>query len=473
MIKFGTDGWRAKIAEEFTFGNVRLVTLALINFIRETAKGSNSIVIGYDNRFLSENFAMEAAKVASSAGFDTWVSKGSLPSPALSFAVKQFNAACGIMITASHNPPEYNGFKIKASFGGSASPEMTSQVERRLKMILEKKTPVEAGSEKNIRHFDPKKEYFEQLKKFVDLKSIKRADMKIIVDPMYGSASGYLKDILDEAGIASEEIRGIRDPLFGGANPEPLPHNLEELISVTREASLKEQKKMVVGLALDGDGDRIGAVGSNGDFISPHHIFAILLKHLVENKKMTGEVVKTFNITNLIPSMAKKYGLTLHETPIGFKYICELMLKRDILIGGEESGGIGIKGHIPERDSSLASLLLLEAAAAFKKPLEGLLEDIMSEFGHYYYNRSDLRLEEEKKLRVLNILRNDPPKSFASLSVKEVKTLDGIKFELMDNSWILFRASGTEPLLRIYCEATSPALLASILGRGEEIADKA
>jgi phosphomannomutase len=290
---------------------------------------------------------------------------------------------------------------------------------------------------------------------------------------MFGSAAGYLSELLAQAGISSEEIRGNRDPLFGGQNPEPLPDNLVELISLTREAALKDPKKITVGLALDGDGDRIGAVGQNGAFISPHCIFAILLKHLVENKKMKGEVVKTFNITNLIPLTAKKYGLLLHETPIGFKYICELMLERDILIGGEESGGIGIKGNIPERDSPLACLLLLEAMAAWGKPLDQILEEIMNELGHFYYNRADLHLAEEKKARVMEKLKISPPKRFAGLGVVDIQTLDGVKFVLDDLSWILFRPSGTEPLLRIYCEATSPERLNMILGEGEKLAEGA
>lgn len=475
MIKFGTDGWRARVAEEFTFSNVRLVAQAVINYIKEIGLGGKPFVLGYDNRFLSEHYAMEAARVAAAAGIDCRLSGSSLPSPALSFAVKHLGAGGGIMITASHNPPEYNGLKFKASYAGSASPDMTAEVERHLKQILGSDAHVKPApeNEKKIKYFDPKRSYFEELKKFVDFKLIAAAGLRIIADPMHGSAAGYLKEILASEGIPSEEIRSNRDPLFGGQNPEPLPQNLDELTSLTRETSLREPDNIVVGIATDGDGDRIGAVGSSGAFISPHLIFSILLKHLVENKKMKGEVVKTFNITNLIPLLAKKYGLPLHETPIGFKYICDLMQERDILIGGEESGGIGIKGHIPERDSTLAALLLLEAVATWRKSLDRIVEGIMDELGHFYYNRADLHLADEKKSRVFTLLKKTPPDRFGGLAVKEIRNLDGIKFLLEDGSWILFRASGTEPLLRIYCEATSPDLLMRILGEGEKIAQSA
>jgi len=472
MIKFGTDGWRAKIADEFTFSNVTLVSQAIANHIKATGGANKPFVVGYDNRFLSEKFASTAAKVILSNGIACHLSLHALPSPALSFAVKTFNASGGIMITASHNPPEYNGLKFKAAYAGSASPTITAEIERELQKLTANpsKVTIDNVSDKEISRFDPKKKYFAHLKSFVDLNLIKNASLKVIVDPMFGSAANYLKEILKDEGILIEEINAKRDPLFGGINPEPLPKNLEELTSSVKEAALNDRAKSVIGIALDGDGDRISAVDQTGDFINPHNIFAILLKHLVEAKKMDGEVVKTFNSSNLISLIAKKYGIKVHETPIGFKYICDLMLKADILIGGEESGGIGIKGHIPERDGVLAGLLLLEAAASEKKSLKAILNSIMTEFGFYYYDRIDLKLSENKKQALRDFLRDSPPKVFAKNKVSKIETLDGTKLLLEGGSWILFRSSGTEPLLRIYCEATSRDLLFALLSEGEKMA---
>lgn len=469
MIKFGTDGWRAKIADEFTFSNVRLVTAAAANFLSD--KLGKHFLVGYDNRFQSEHFAKEAAQVMSACGFDTYLSKRSLPTPFLSFAVKKMGAAGGIMITASHNPPEWNGLKIKADFGGSASPEMTKGVENELNKILASgnKDIGRNGPSANIKSFDPFDDYVKHVEGLVNFELIASKNIKIVIDPMHGSGAGYLKMILEKHGIESVEVNANRDPLFGGLNPEPLPPELEELISETRETSLRNKDSITVGLALDGDADRIAAVDQTGAYISSHNILCILFRHLVEGKKMTGEVVKTFNITALLTSLAKQYGLTVHETPIGFKYICDLMLKRDILIGGEESGGIGVKGHIPERDATLNSLLLLEAVAREGRPLKGILDNIMEKHGRYFYNRIDLHLTEEAKARTLEKLKGNPPSSFAGYKVVDIKALDGTKLFFEDSSWILFRASGTEPLLRIYAEGRSIEQVKKLLAQGEDL----
>ena len=470
MIKFGTDGWRARIADEFTFENVRSVAQAIINHVKTKGDSSKSFYIGYDNRFLSESFAVEVAKVAVNSAITCFLSKEPLPSPALSFAVKANNASGGIMITASHNPPEYNGIKFKAHYGGSSLPELTREVEAELAKIYPDGPKIEAKADMSkIRYFPPKENYYEQILSLVDLKVLSKLNINVVIDPMHGSASGYLTELLAPTGINVIEINAGRDPLFGGLNPEPLPLNLADLTSAVKEKHMEDPGRITVGFALDGDGDRIAAVDQTGQFINPHNIFAILLKHLVEEKKLSGDVVKTFNGSNLIDSLSKKYGLTMHETPIGFKYICELMLERDILIGGEESGGIGIKGHIPERDAVLAALLLLEAIAAQGKPLKAILDGIMDEFGYYFYDRIDLHLEEQKKIKVIESLKNSPPKIFAGRSIANVKTLDGIKLIADDGSWILFRASGTEPLLRIYCEATSRELAKKMLFDGEDL----
>ncbi|MCX5748994.1 MAG: phosphoglucomutase/phosphomannomutase family protein [Candidatus Saganbacteria bacterium] len=438
MIKFGTDGWRARIAEDFTFQNVKTVAEAFSLFV---GKASAPVVIGYDNRFLSEHFAGLSAETVVSNGIDVLLAESSCPTPAVSFFVKKYSSPAGIMITASHNPFDWNGFKVKGSFAGSATPEMTKRIEALLDKASPKNTP--AGK---IKTFDPKKDYLESVSKMVDLDLISGSGVRVVVDCLFGSGSGYLKTVLKDL-IKIEEINDRRDPLFGGVNPEPITPNLKALID-------KCGREKVVGLALDGDADRIGAVGSDGVFINTHQVFALLLHHLVKNKKMAGSVVKTFNVTHLIDEMCEKYGLRLYVRPIGFKHVCDLMLKEDILIGGEESGGFGIKGHIPERDGILCALLLIELMAAEKKNLEEILADISKEFHRYYYDRVDIRIDDQKKNAVMEKLSKAPPKEMASLKVKDIRDMDGIKLIFEDGSWVLLRASGTEPLLRIYCEAT-------------------
>lgn len=473
MIKFGTDGWRAKIADDFTFDNVRLVAQGYCNYLKKHGLADKGIVVGYDNRFQSEFFALESSRVAASNGIKVFLTVSSVTSPVASFSVKTRNTAGAIMITASHNPPEWNGFKIKSPQACSAPSEITKEVEKEvLAMISNNEKPkLISDCEKLINKFDPKKEYFSHISKFIDFKLIKKANINIVIDPMHGSGIGYLKQILSNNSIDATEINDIRDPLFGGINPEPLPINLEELSSYTKELSLSKGG-LTIGIALDGDGDRIGGMDEKGIYVSSHNIFTILLKHLVENKKMSGSVVKTFNITNLVQMLTDKYKLKLHETPIGFKYIADYMLKEDVLIGGEESGGIGIKGHIPERDGVLNGLLLLECVATYKKGLREILNDIMDKFGYFYYDRIDVHLTEEQKNKVQSKMKSLKPATFSGEKVVEIQDLDGIKIFLGDRSWILFRLSGTEPLLRIYCEATSPDKVKRMLGEGESIINR-
>lgn len=438
-IKFGTDGWRARIAEEFTFSNVEEAAKAFSCFVGPTEK---PVVIGFDNRFLSEEFARTSAEIISKAGIDVLLAQSSCPTPAVSFHVKKNSSPAGIMITASHNPYNWNGFKVKGNYGGSATPKITKQIES----LLGKDIPA-TSKQGNIKLFDPKEHYLKAVSSMVDLDLIKGSKIKVIINCLFGSGIGYLKEVLS-ARIDIQEMNDHRDAFFSGVNPEPIAPNMKDLIE-------KCKKEKIVGLALDGDADRVGAVGSDGTFINTHQIFALLLYHLVKNKKMSGSVVKTFNVTHLIDEMCAKYGLKLHTRPIGFKNVAELMLKEDVMMGGEESGGYGIKGHLPERDGILCNLLLIELMACEKKPLEKILDDICKQFHRYYYDRYDAHLDDEKKNAVINGLKNNAPKHMAGLTVKEIQDMDGIKLLFDDGSWVLFRASGTEPLLRIYCEATS------------------
>jgi len=458
VFKFGTDGWRAEIAKEFTFANVQLVTQALVGHLQDKGTSQNGIAIGYDNRFQSEHFARTAAEIVSGAGIKAYLTQYSIPSPVLSFVVNRNNLAAGIMITASHNPPQWNGFKIKETFGGSAFPETTKAVEEKIKNKLEI-----VPSSKNIEMIDPKKEYFKKISSLVDLELIKSKKLKIIIDPMHGSGAGFFKDL----GLNVIEIRGERDPLFGGINPEPLPINLEDSMSFVKDTALKYTNELTACIVLDGDADRLAAIDATGRFINTHNVFTLLLHHLVVHKKMSGNVVKTFNLSNLIDMLCKEYNRKLHITPIGFKHVANLMLKEDILLGGEESGGMGIKGFIPERDGILAGLNLLELMTREKQTLGQILNGIMKQHGYFYYDRSDIHTT--KAQQVVESLKQNPPKIFANKKIAKVETLDGLKFSFADLSWILFRASGTEPLLRVYVEGRTTEEVKEILGAGEDL----
>ncbi|NQU17730.1 MAG: phosphoglucomutase/phosphomannomutase family protein [Candidatus Saganbacteria bacterium] len=464
MIKFGTDGWRAKIADEFTFENVKKVTLAFIKYLKDNKLDKLGVAVGFDNRFQSENFAKTAASICAGSGIKTYLTKESVPSPVLSFVVKSKKLGAGIMITASHNPPDWNGFKIKEAFGGSARPEVTKAVEEKLGQMTNVKCQM--SNEGKIIYIDPKPNYFKHIEKLVDLKLIAKSGVKVVVDPMYGSGAGYIKEILAKHGMEVEEIHGNRDPLFGGINPEPLPVNLEDTISFMKTYD----RVFSTCIVLDGDGDRLAAVDPSGTYLSSHNMFSLLLKHLVENRKMKGKVVKTFNISRLIEKQAKKYKLNLKEVPIGFKYIADIMLNEKIIIGGEESGGMGIPMHLPERDGTLCGLLLLELMAKTGYNLKQILDQIMDKLGYYYYDRIDLQLKNrDKTVKKLDEIKNNPPKTFAKQEVVKVETLDGLKLNFQDESWLLFRLSGTEPLLRIYAEGRTTEGTQILLGEGEKL----
>jgi phosphomannomutase len=457
-IKFGTDGWRGKIADDFTFENVRRVTQALLDHLKEKGLLEKGIAVGFDNRFQSEDFARAAAEICSGAGIKPLLAEHPVPSPALSFAVKNMGLAAGIMITASHNPPEWNGFKIKEAFGGSSFPETTAMVEKNVKEALSV-TPSTA----NLKGFDPDREYLAKIRSMVNLDLIKESNMKIVIDPMYGSGAGYFGKL----GLPVTEIRGKRDPLFGGINPEPLPINLEESISFVKETALQHPNDLTACIVLDGDADRLAAIDATGRFINTHNVFVLLLRYLVVHRKLSGEVVKTFNLSNLIDKICRQYGLKLTVTPIGFKHIAKQMLEKDVLIGGEESGGMAVKGYIPERDGILAGLMLLELMAREKKTLAQILEEIMQEHGYFYYDRIDAH--SDKAQEIVRKLTNTPPNKFGGMNVAKVETLDGLKLNFDDESWVLFRASGTEPLLRIYAEGRTPEGVKLLLGEGEKL----
>jgi len=460
-IKFGTDGWRGIIADDFTVENVRLVARAVAAYIHRHEEPARGVAVGYDTRFGSERFAQATAEELARAGLRVWLSDGCAPTPAVSYAVRHFETAGAVMITASHNPWQWNGFKFKARYGGSASLKIVQRIEE----AIGSEAPERAGGE--IRSVDFRPPYLEQVARVADLKKIARAHLKLAVDPMYGAGQGYLRAIFEQLGVRCHEVHGARDPLFPGLNPEPMEPHVEDLRRTVLDGGFD------AGFALDGDGDRVGAVDRAGAFVDSHRIFSILLEYLMEARNLRGEVAKTFSTTKMVDRIAARRGLKLHETPIGFKYICDLMLERDILIGGEESGGIGVKGHLPERDGILNSLLLAEVMAHHGKSLGELVAGLHARYGPQFYNRRDLHLPPGQKERALALLTQRPPRAIAGQAVSAIEDLDGIKFLLEGNAWVLARASGTEPLLRLYAEAPSSDVVESILDQMESLVHSA
>ena len=459
QIKFGTDGWRAVIADDFTFANLERVALATARYFRGHKKIRNGVVIGYDARFMSREFAEKVAETMANAGILVKLADSLVSTPMISLLTKLENAAGGIVITASHNPAKWNGFKIKGDFGGPAHPEMIAKVERELAKVLRlkripagKHTLGELQAKKKVVPISMRQRYLDDLALKIDLAKIRSSGVKILYDAMHGAGQGVLPLVV--SGVT--QMRSEYNPSFGGANPEPLAQNLQELIRRVKE------EQFDIGIATDGDADRIGAVDEQGNFVDSHRIFALLLKYLVEQKGLRGEVVKTLSVTNMIDIQCARYGLTLHETPVGFKYVCRLMTERDILIGGEESGGLGVKIHIPERDGIFLGLLLCEVMAVRGKSLGALVQELIDELGPHEFRRVDLHVTEKEKTALM--------KRFAG-TVREIgghpvtgrKDVDGHKL-FVDGGWLLMRASGTEPLIRIYAEADSLAKVDALLG---------
>jgi phosphomannomutase len=459
-IHFGTDGWRGVIAEDFTFENVRLVSRAVARYLIANEDIQRGFVIGYDCRFLSDRFAAAAAEEIASSGIPVRLAESYAPTPAVAFAVRNQKAAGGIVITASHNPWNWNGLKFKASFGGSAGPEIIGKIEAEIPWaIAPARRPAAAWK---LTKEDLVEPYLRHIESVVDLKAIARRDFLFVVDPMYGAARRHLARLLERAGVRCGEIHGEADPLFGELNPEPMEPHVEGLRRAVAEAHAD------AGFVTDGDADRVGAIDSSGRFIDSHQIFSILLRYLVEVRGMKGGIAKSFSATKLIDKLAAKYSLPLYETPIGFKYLCDLMLSKDILIGGEESGGIGIpRLGGPERDGVLNSVLLAEVIAHYGKSLGELVAELHSEFGPHHYGRIDLHLRPGQKESAMEEVSRTDLSHFAGSSVMRRENMDGVKMYLQNGAWLLVRPSGTEPLLRIYAEANSPDLVGEVLAAAE------
>jgi phosphomannomutase len=464
QIKFGTDGWRGIIADDFTFDNVRRVAGAIASYVLKYEKPETGVFVGYDTRFASQRAAQIVAEVIAEAGIPIKLANDYTPTPAVSYAVKQQGAAGGVMVTSSHNPWNWNGVKFKGSFGGSATPAIMKKIEEEMAAGAQPK-----GAKAAVEEVDLKHAYVAAVCKFADMELIAKTKFKFAVDAMYGSGRGILAGIFSERGVQNVAIRQELNPLFPGINPEPIvPHTAMLQQTVVQE-------KCDAGLATDGDADRIGAVAEDGSFVDSHKIFCVLLRWLLERKKWSGDVVRAFNTTRMLDRIAAKHGRKLHETSIGFKYIADLMMERDILIGGEESGGIGYSRFLPERDGVLNCLLLANVMAEESKPLGLLVADLQREFGPHYYGRRDLHIPEAVKQSAIQRARAEGTQALGRYRVLKKEHLDGIKFFLDAptngsgaEAWVLFRASGTEPLLRLYTEASSAELVTEILTAGEE-----
>jgi alpha-D-glucose phosphate-specific phosphoglucomutase len=462
-IKFGTDGWRGIIADDFTFDNVRRVAGAIASYVLKYEDAAGGVFIGYDTRFVSGRAAEIAAEVIAAAGIAVKLANDYTPTPAVSYAVKDKGAAGGVMITSSHNPWNWNGVKFKGKFGGSATPAIMKRIEEEMSAGA-----MPRGANAAIEEVDLKTPYIAAVCRFADMDLIGKTKFKFAIDSMYGSGRGVLAGIFQERGVPFVAIRQEVNPLFPGINPEPIiPH-----VALLQETVVRE--KCDTGLATDGDADRIGAVAEDGSFVDSHKIFCVLLHWLLERKKWPGDVVRAFNTTRMLDRITAKYGRKLYETPIGFKYIADLMMEHDILIGGEESGGIGYSRFLPERDGVLNCLLLANAMAEEGKPLGRLVADLQREFGPHHYGRRDLHIPEEVKQSAIQRARAESTQSLGRYRVLKKENLDGIKFFLDAptngngaEAWILFRASGTEPLLRAYSEAASPELVDEILTAAE------
>jgi len=468
-IKFGTDGWRGVIADDFTFDNVRRAVGAIASYVLKHEERERGVIVGYDTRFASRGAARVAAEVLAGAGIPVVLSNDSLPTPAVSLAVKQRGAAGGVMITSSHNPWNWNGVKFKGKFGGSATPSIMEKVEEEL----------HAGAMPNgppcpIEEADLKPAHIAALCQFADMALISKANFTFVYDAMYGSGRGVLGRIFEEHGIRHLAIRQELNPLFPGINPEPIePH-----VALLQETVVKQ--KCQAGFATDGDADRIGAVTEEGDFVDAHKCFCVILRWLLERRKWPCDVVRAFNVTRMLDRIAAKFGRTLHECQIGFKHIADLMMEREIVMGGEESGSLGYSRYLPERDGILNALLLANVMAEEGKPLGRLVADLQREFGPHFYGRRDLHIPEPLKLRALGRVRAETTRRLGRYNVVKKETVDGVKFFLDAptlghgaDAWVLFRASGTEPLLRVYAEAASPTLVTEILDSSEDLVNTA
>jgi len=468
-IKFGTDGWRGIIAEDFTFDNVRICTQAVAEYLKQNQHETQSLVIGYDTRFASEDFAAAAAEVLAGNDIKVHLCLKPAPTPVVSFAVPSTKSAGAIVITASHNPGSWNGFKYKSQDGASAPGGITSQIERNIASLIRrgegvKRLALDKALKKGlIEYMDPSPVYFEQLSHLVDIEALRHQKLNIIIDPMYGAGIGYFKTLLQGGNLKITEVNAERNPSFPQIQPEPIAKNLVKL------SKLIVEQKADVGLATDGDADRIGIIDEKGQFLTQHQVFALLCLYLLEVRGERGAMIRTLTSTMMISRLGKLFDVPVYETPVGFKYVAPLMMEKNAIIGGEESGGYGFRGHVPERDSILAGLYFLDFMTKTGKTPSQLLDYLYSKVGPHYYDRRDFHISAAKRQTILHQLSSGSPDTIAGSRVTKVDTTDGFRFFLDNESWLLIRFSGTEPLVRIYAEAESLERARELLDEGKKL----
>jgi len=468
-IKFGTDGWRGIIAEDFTFDNVRACSQGVADYLRRTELASRGLIIGYDTRFASEDFASAAAEVIAGNGIKTYLCSQTTPTPVISYGVLAWKAGGGIVITASHNTAAWNGFKVKTEDGASVPTEIIGELEKNISHTLAtgviNQMPLDKALKQGlIEYIDPDPPYFDQVARLVDLKELRQSKMKVVVDTMYGAGAGYFRRLLDGGAIELIEINGERNPSFPGIQPEPIMANLEKL-----SARVKEERA-TIGLATDGDADRLGVMDEKGRFLTQLPVFALLALYLLEVRGERGAIVKTLTTTSMLYRLGEIFQVPVYETAVGFKYVAPIMLSENALVGGEESGGYGFRGHIPERDGILAGLYFLDLMIKTGKTPSELIDYLYSKVGPHHYKRIDVEFHAEEREAILERVRDNPPDDIDGVKVQKIDTTDGYRFILADNTWLLIRLSGTEPVLRIYTETDSLNRVDKLLELGKKLA---
>jgi alpha-D-glucose phosphate-specific phosphoglucomutase len=469
MIKFGTDGWRGIIAQDFTFDNVRACSQAVADYLKQAGLAQRGLIIGYDNRFASEDFASAAAEVVAASGVEVYLCPKATPTPAISYGILAKKAGGAIVITASHNPAIWNGFKFKTKEGASASSEVTAEIEKHISHTLTtgkiNHMPLsKALDQRIVNYLDLAPIYAQQLARLIDLNQLRQARLKAIFDPMYGAGAGYFNMLLGGGAMQLMEINGERNPLFPGIQPEPIAANLAKL------SAMVKQEKASVGLATDGDADRIGIVDENGQFLTQLQVFALLCLYLLEVRGERGPMVRTLTSTTMVDRLGEIFNVPVYETPVGFKYVAEKMIEKNALIGGEESGGYGFRSHMPERDGILAGIYFLDLMLKTGKTPSQLLSYLFNKVGPHYYERRDFTFPESERQAITKRITDNLLQSIDGVRVAKSDKTDGFRFILADNSWLLIRFSGTEPLLRIYAESDSPARVKRLLELGKELA---
>ena len=465
-IRFGTDGWRAVIGDEFTFENVRACAQATALQVQETGLADRGMVVGYDTRFASEEFAAAAAEVLAANGIPVYLCDRPAPTPVIGYAILQRKAAGSVVITASHNPSQYSGFKVRTEYAGAAPPEVLTRIEALLaRSGRASRLPLaEAKAKGLVETFDPQPEYLAHVSELVELGSLRAAGLRVVVDSMHGAGAGYLRLLLTGGKTRIWEVRSARNPAFPGMhNPEPIPRNLSPLRRAVR------RHRAQVGLATDGDADRLGVLDGEGRFVNQLQTFALLTYYLLEVRGLRGPIIKSLTTTGMVPRLGELYGVPVHETAVGFKHLGPKMRETDAIIAGEESGGYAFRGHLPERDGILSGLYFLDLMTRRRKDAADLVAELFDKVGPHYYDRVDIEMSPQERTRMESRLEGLRPKSIAGMKVTAIDRTDGLRFRLDDGAWALIRLSGTEPLMRIYTEVPREELVAKVLSEVREL----